>query len=91
MLTKKDLASIKEVVKSEVKESFKGEFKKAFKEEFGVAFKQEFNLAMKPIKRDINYIMKTLKVATAMFDEDLDQVKKRVDRVEDTLNLPPIN
>lgn len=46
---------------------------------------------LKPIKKDLSYIRKTLEVAIGRFDEtDVDH-EKRIKRIEDALPLPETN
>jgi hypothetical protein len=57
----------------------------------GTIFDEKFEKGIRPLRKDIKRIQKTLDLTIKTFDDDLDKVKRRVDRVEDHLQLPPIN
>ena len=74
MLNKTDLQHIQKIVKTEVQQ----ETRRIVKEE------------LNPVKKDVTQIRKGIKAIIAFFDHEYLELRKRVERIEDHLNLPPI-
>jgi len=80
MLTKSDLSEIRIVVKNEVKRfTTKDDLKT-------LATKND----LKPIKSDIAKIRKDIDAMLSMLDREYVELRKRVERLEEHLNLPPL-
>jgi len=79
MLTKSDIQQIKEVVVDVVEQKLEEKLE------------QKFEQKLKPIKRDLSYVKKTLSVAIRRFDETDVNHEKRISKIEDTLRLPTKN
>jgi hypothetical protein len=47
--------------------------------------------ALKPVKKDLNYLKKTINIAVRRFDEADVKMDKRVRKIEDHLDLPETN
>ncbi len=52
--------------------------------------KKEVSDEIKPIHRELKKIRKDLNADISTFDSDITDTKKRVDRIEDHLHLPPL-
>jgi predicted nuclease with TOPRIM domain len=79
MLTKTDLSEIRGVIKNEIQT------------ETPKIVRQVLQTELKPIKKSLNKIEKRLDETIEFFDNEVTFVKKRVDRVEDNLNLPRLD
>jgi Skp family chaperone for outer membrane proteins len=86
MLTKNDLQAIQQIVRTEVKEIIKTEVKEIIKTEV----KQQIRAEIKPIHGELKKLRKDLNAVITTFDGDIMETKKRVDRIEDHLHLPPM-
>jgi len=75
MLTKTDFAQIKKIVHEEVQT----ETRKVVREE------------LKPIKEDVAKIRKDIKTIVAFFDREYLELRHRVERIENHLNLPALS
>ena len=91
MLTKTDLKQIQKIVKTEVQQ----ETRKIVQEETKKIVQQETRKIVKeelvPIKKDITQIRKDIKAIVSFFDEEYLELRNRVERIENHLNLPPIS
>ena len=76
MLTKTDLAQIKKVVKTEFK---------------GSVTKSDLRKELNPIRSDITKIRKDIDVIISLFDREYLEIRARVERIEQHLNLEPIS
>ena len=85
MLTQNDLEKIKTIVDTSVDQKLKKELAPIKKDILDI--KKE----LIPMKKDIRIIKKDLRVTINLFDSDIIDLKKRTDRVEDVLNLPPMS
>lgn len=74
MLTKDDLQAIQQIVKVEVKKEIK----------------DGFSVGLKPIHKELRKLRKDLNVTITSFDREIIDTRHRVDRIEDRLNLPPL-
>ena len=74
MLNKTDLQHIQKIVKTEVQQ----ETRRIVKEE------------LNPVKKDITHIRRDIKTIVSFFDDEYLKLRKRVERIEDHLNLPTI-
>lgn len=52
--------------------------------------KTELKTELKPIKSDIAKMRKDIDVIISLFDREYLDLRKRVERIEDHLNLPPL-
>lgn len=75
MLTKSDLDQIDKVVTKRIQE----ETRKIVKEELA------------PVKKDITSIRKDIKTIVGYFDNEYLELRTRIERLEEHLNLPPIS
>jgi len=93
MLNKNDLQSMRQLIKEEVppivtkliKEEVPPIVRKLIKEEVPPFIKKE----LKPIKSKLNRVDKKLDTVIKFFDREVINLGKRVDRVEQHLNLEP--
>ena len=86
MLNKTDLQHIQKIVKTEVQQ----ETKKIVKDELkNLVTKDDLKKELYPIKKDVTQIRKDIKAIIAFFDHEYLELRKRVERIEDHLNLPP--
>jgi hypothetical protein len=46
---------------------------------------------LKPIKSDIAKIRKDIDVIVSLFDREYMDIRRRIERIEDHLNLPPLS
>ncbi len=76
MLTKSDIQQIKEVVVEVVEQKLEEKLEEKLEQK------------LKPIKKDLNYLKKTLSVAIRRFDETDVNHEKRILKIEDTLGFP---
>lgn len=83
MLTKIDLKQIQRVVHDESRKVVKEENK-------NLASKSDLKKELDPIKKDISKIRKDINAIIGFFDTEYLELRKRVERIEDHLNLPPI-
>lgn len=74
MLTKDDLQAIQQIVKIEVKKELK----------------DGLTVGLKPIQKELRKLRKDLNVTITSFDSEIINTRHRVDRIEDHLNLPPL-
>lgn len=49
------------------------------------------NNAVKPIKQDTVQIRKDIKIIVSFFDREYLELRKRVERIEERLHLPPLS
>lgn len=91
MLTKTDLNQIQKIVKTEVQ----GETRKIVREETSKIVQSETRKIVKeelvPIKEDITHIRKDIKTIVNYFDREYLNLRKRVERIEDHLNLSQLS
>lgn len=87
MLTKSDIQQIKEVVVEVVEQKLEEKLEQKLEEKL----EQKLEQKLKPIKRDLNYLKKTLSVAIRRFDETDVNHEKRILKIEDTLGFPSEN
>ncbi len=95
MLTKRDLEDIGELVDHRLDKRFaeqRVETNERFKSIDDQFKKQESNLdkKLKPINRKLNKIQKDLSATIEFFDDDVTDLKVRMDRVETRLQLPTV-
>lgn len=83
MLTKTDLQQIREVVREEVDERLEVKLEEKLEE--------KLDKKLKPIKRDLNYVKRTLSVAIKRFDETDVNHERRIGNIENHLGLPTKN
>ncbi len=76
MLTKTDLVQIKKVFKNELKNSLT---------------KNDLKKELKPMKSDIAKIRKDVDVVISLFDREYLELRARVERIEEHLNLEQIS
>lgn len=74
MLEKQDLQEIQKIVQDETKKIVRAELEKE----------------LKPIKRDISKISRDLTVVINTFDNEILNNRRRIDRIEQHLNLEPL-
>jgi predicted nucleic acid-binding Zn-ribbon protein len=88
MLTNKDLEQIQKVVQVAVHEEIE-----PLKKDVQVLRKDVNNLQkdMKTVQRDIVQIRKDMKTIINFFDQEYLELRHRIDRIEEVLNLPPLN
>lgn len=55
-----------------------------------VEVKDGLSVGLKPIQRELRKLRKDLNVTITSFDRDITDTRRRVDRIEDRLNLPPL-
>lgn len=80
MLTKSDIQLIKDIFKnSATKDDLKN-----------FATKDDLQQELKPIKQDVSKIRKEMKTLFNFLDKDFVCLRKKVNRVEEHLNLPPL-
>jgi len=107
MLTKTDLQKIGKIVKTEVQQETRKvvheetrkivqqETKKIVQQETRKIVQQETRKIVKeelvPIKKDIYKIKGNINDIIGFFDTEHLKLKKRVDRIEDHLSLPPVS
>lgn len=98
MLTKTDLQQIQNIVKTEIQQETKKivqqETRKIVQQETKKIVQGETRKIVKeelvPIKKDISKIRKDMNEIIGFFDTEYMELRKRVERLEDHLNLPPI-
>ena len=78
MLTSEDLLAIGNIIDTKLEQKLEEKLE------------QKFDSKLKPINTRLRKIEKTLDVIVRTFDKDIIETKKRVDRIEDHLSLPPI-
>ncbi len=97
-LTKSDLKQIKEVVGNVVDERLEVKLEEKF-DQFEIKLEHKFDQKLetklekklKPIKKDLNYIRKTVDILVKDYDERDVKLSKRVDRIGLHLSLPKEN
>jgi len=52
---------------------------------------KRFKIELKPIKSDISKIRKDIDVIISLFDREYVNLRQRVERIEEHLNLPPLS
>ncbi len=87
MLTKDDLQAIQQIVRTEVKAEIKAEVKKEIKEGLAVGLKP-IQKNILSLKKDVQKLRRDLNVTITSFDRDIIDTRRRVDRIEDHLQLP---
>lgn len=93
MLTKSDLKAIKTVVGEDIKRDLKENIKqqlKPIKEDIISQLNENIKQQFKPVKEDISKIRKDIKVIVDFFDQEYLNLRKRVERIEEHLNLSPL-
>jgi hypothetical protein len=60
-------------------------------EEIDSIFSKRIKSELKPVKEDMSQIRKDLKTVINFFDNEYLEIRKRVERLEQHLNLPPLN
>ena len=91
MLTKSDLSQIQKIVQTETRKIVREEtptiVRNIITEETpGIVQKQ-----LKPIKEDIAQIRKDIKFIVSFFDREYVALRRRVERIEEHLQLAPIS
>ena len=84
MLTKDDLQSIRQLVKEEVKDGLTVGLKPIKKDILSL------KTDMKSVKSDIRTLKQDVSYISREFDNQIIDTIRRVDRIEDHLQLPPI-
>lgn len=51
---------------------------------------KKFKIELKPIKSDISKIRKDIDAIISLFDREYVNIRQRVERIEEHLNLPPL-
>ncbi|MEK7078623.1 MAG: hypothetical protein AAB929_01005 [Patescibacteria group bacterium] len=74
MLTRDDLQAIQQIVKVEVKKEIKN----------------GLSVGLKPIYKELRKLRKDLNITITSFDNEIIDTRRRVDRIEDHLDLPPL-
>ena len=77
MLTKQDLSQIQHIIHSETRKIVQEETRKIVQEE------------LKPVKDDITHIRKDVKLIITFFDREYLELRARVEKIEQHLNLQP--
>lgn len=89
MLTQGDFSQIQKIIVSEtrkiIQEETPGIVRKIVQEETPKIIQKE----LIPIKRDIKKIKKDVDIIVTTFDRDYVFLRRRLDRLEDHLQLPP--
>ncbi len=80
MLTKTDLSQIQKIVQVETK--------KIVQEEVGIIVDERLDKKLKPIKKDLRYLKKTVNLIAKNYDEGDMRLERRVKRIEQHLHLP---
>ena len=84
MLTKIDLLKIERIIHGETRKIVKDEVK-------NLVSKDDLKKELDPVKKDITSIRKDQKVIVSFFDNEYLELRKRVERLENHLSLPPIS
>jgi len=79
MLTKGDLEQIREIVRDESRA--------VVREDARIIMQEE----LVPVKKDIAKIRKDVGVMLSMFDREYVELRRRVERIEQHLSLPPVS
>jgi uncharacterized FlaG/YvyC family protein len=82
MLTRDDLEQIRGVVKEEVRETIREEVR-------GIV-REEVTLQVKPVNRKLNRIQKEITFVVHDYSNAISGLRKRVERIEDHLDLPQV-
>ncbi|OGG23635.1 hypothetical protein A3A79_00300 [Candidatus Gottesmanbacteria bacterium RIFCSPLOWO2_01_FULL_43_11b] len=82
MLTKNDLSQIQKIVQVETKKIVQVETKKIVS--------NELQRELKPVKKDIKKIKSDISIIVKTYDRDFVHLRRRVNRVESHLQLPPL-
>lgn len=86
MLTSQDLSEIQKIIQKETK-SIVQEETSLIVEKAIAPIKKD----IKTIKSDISQIRSDVKTVINFFDKEYLELRKRLERIEDHLNLPPIS
>lgn len=96
MLTKSDFKQIRQIIKDEVSSEMK-QIPKIVKNEVSSEMKQiptivrdEVNVQIKPLREDIEKIRKDVSSIVNFFDNEYLELRQRVERIENHLNLSSI-
>ena len=84
MLTKIDLKQIQRIIHDETRIIVKEENKILLS-------KSDLKKELDPVKKDISKIRKDTNEIIGFFDTEYGELRKRVERIENHLNLPPIS